>query len=860
MKAEDFLSDNVNASDFLAEESVKADDFLAENPVFRKKLAPRGDDPVFNAEAGLDEGRSPIVSALDFLTGHFPDTSKVKPEVQTVDGKLEINVPETAEVPFLQSPEMAIGAGATGAIKATGTLATKVLKGVEEAAGWATGGATDVAKAATKGATRVAENIVQPETLEAMVKGGSTKAMPKYAEGSSLNLERMDTTQDVLQFQNAMTKAAEKEIGKRRVSWNETVKAAEDLAWDEKEFLKQAKKKSFSAAEIHAARQINSNAMHDLFNTVRNMPADPLKRTDEMRLQVMDKINNYVEIMKATSQKSSEAGRALNIHKKMIAENPEFAADAYRKKVFDQMFDQMGGRELTDQMISDLSKIDFKDPKAVREILQKYHKAKVPDMFYEAWMNGLLSAPTTHFANILGNSLTIATKIPETAIAGMLKGKMPLREAQAETVGMLQGMKDGVRAAVKAFQTGVPSDMFAKVETSQLHAIPGKAGEVVRLPTRALTASDEFFKAIVYRAELNRQAFLIAEKEGLKGRAIGERMADILNGNDKAFKSIHEKAHHEALYRTFNAPLGRVGRTLMGARDVVPGFRYVVPFMRTPTNIAKFALERTPFNFAKIAHDYKTGKISPGQLSDELAKPVTGSLLAAATTIGVLDGNITGGPPKNNKERDLLYAKGWRPYSIKVGDTYYSYNRLEPLGSIMGMTADFVNESKSDAEINEKAGRIAFSFSRNIVSKTFMQGLSSVLDAVSDPGRYGGNWLEKTAGSVVPAAVGKAASGYDPYIRDVQTPWDAIQARIPGYSTKLPYKPGVNIHGYELPAQRAGSSIQRMFSPVEVSEEVEPNLRGILDAEIQMQRLTSGMNVTRRKSKEEIMREMRRTP
>lgn len=693
---------------------------------------------------------------------------------------------------------------------------------------------------------------------------GSTtaKELPKYAEGSSLNLERMATTDDYLRTQNELTKEFQKEIGKKKVSWKETEKAAAELGWDEKEFIKQAKKKGgFSAAEIEASRQIHTNAAHDIIKTAKEINAtDPLKYTDEMRLAFMDKAHNYVEIMKATSQKSSEAGRALNIHKKMIAENPEFAADAYRRKVLDQMFEQMGGRELTDKMIADLAQVDFKNPQAVRAILQQYHKAKVPDMFYEAWMNGLLSAPTTHFANIIGNSLTIATKVPETIIAGALKGKLPVREVGAETFGMLQGIKDGARAAVKAFQTGVPSDMFNKVETRHLHAIPGKLGEAVRIPTRALTASDEFFKAVVYRAELNRQAYLMASKEGLQGRALGERVAQILNGEDAAFKAIHGKAHDEALYRTFNKPLGEFGNSVMRLRDKAYPVKYIIPFIRTPANIAKFALERTPFNFSKIAHDYKVGKITRDQLSQELAKPIMGSLMAGATAVAVLEGNITGGPPKNKKERDILYAKGWRPYSIKAGDTYYGYNRLEPLGSIIGMTADFVNESKSDAEINEKAGRVMLSFSRNIASKTFLQGISSILDAISDPERYGGKWLEKTAGSVVPAAIGKVAQGFDPYIRDVQTPWEAIQARIPIYSTKLPYRPGVNVHGYEIPAQRAGTAMQRMLSPIEVSREVDQPMRGMLDAELDMQRLYSGMGKLKRKTKEEMMRETRKTP
>ncbi|HRT71566.1 MAG TPA: hypothetical protein P5308_09410, partial [Syntrophales bacterium] len=535
------------------------------NATFRKKIVrpPEGVDPAISATMGTAEetDRPMWVKVADFLTGHFPDYRNVKPEVQTVDGKLQVNVPESAEVPFLQSPEMAVGAGVAGAVKAAGGLAAKVIKGVEESAGYLTGGATDIAKAGVKGAAKIARNI-DPLNLEAMVKGGRIGDLPKYAEGSAINLEKLDTTQDVKQLLNSLTKKIEGEIGKKRVSWEETEKLANELGWDTKELIRQHKKKGgFTSAEHFAARQLHLNAIEDLNNTLRNIPADPLKRTDDMRLALLDKINNYLEVAKTTSRVATEAGRSLNIYRKMIAENPEFAADAYRRKMIESMMDSMGGRELTDEMIRELQKVDFKDPKAVRELIQKYYKASVPDMIYEAWINGLLSAPPTHFANIIGNSLTMATKIPESAVSRMLKGKSPIGELRAETYGALQGIMDGVRAAVKAYKTGMPSDMFSKLEMTHMNAIPGKLGENIRIPTRALTAADEFFKSVAYRTELHRQAYLAAEKEGLKGDKLRNRIAEILNSPDSAtFKMIHDKAHEDALYRTFNKPLGEAGR------------------------------------------------------------------------------------------------------------------------------------------------------------------------------------------------------------------------------------------------------------------------------------------------------------
>jgi hypothetical protein len=43
-----------------------------------------------------------------------------------------------------------------------------------------------------------------------------------------------------------------------------------------------------------------------------------------------------------------------------------------------------------------------------------------------------------------------------------------------------------------------------KVQAADYHAIPGRAGRIIRIPTRALTASDELFKVINRHAAIKR--------------------------------------------------------------------------------------------------------------------------------------------------------------------------------------------------------------------------------------------------------------------------------------------------------------------------------------------------------------------
>ena len=535
----------------------------------------------------------------------------------------------------------------------------------------------------------------------------------------------------------------------------------------------------------------------------------------------------------------------------MMAENPDFVQNKTRETAFKKMFDANGGKKLTDDMINDLQKIDFNDPVAVRNILQKYHKATIPDKLFEAWLNGILSNPTTHMANLIGNSLTMLTKVPETAIAGVLRGKLPLGEIKVELLGMVQGIKEGAMAGVKAFQTGMPADMVTKLEHTRYNAISGTKGKIIRIPTRALTAADEFFKAVVYRSETNRLAYLKAVQETKGGANISRRMAEILN-DPKLNADIFNKAREEAQYRTFQKQLGTFGTKVMSLRDSVYPMKYIIPFIKTPTNIMKFTLERTPANFAKIMWDFRKGKITAEQLSSELSKPVLGSLISAAAVLYVLDGTITGGAPKNKKERELKYASGWQPYSIKIGDTYYSYSRLEPLGSILGLTADFVNTVKyaDEKTYNEIASELVLSVTKNLSSKTFLSGLSKFMDALSDPEHYGATYIEQLAGSLVPSGVAAVARSTDPYMREVESPLDSMKARIPMLSKTLPYREGA----YGVPVENQGGLLN-MISPIKVSKETE--YKELADRDLELLKEQRILEKDKRRVKKELSRERR---
>ena len=97
----------------------------------------------------------------------------------------------------------------------------------------------------------------------------------------------------------------------------------------------------------------------------------------------------------------------------------------------------------------------------------------------------------------------------------------------------------------------------ARSKLAKYRAIPsvkvGKAeigGKQVRIPGRLLMAEDEFFKAIGYRQEINAQAFRLAANEGLKGKALAKRVAELkANPTDEMAKAARLSRREADLHK-----------------------------------------------------------------------------------------------------------------------------------------------------------------------------------------------------------------------------------------------------------------------------------------------------------------------
>jgi hypothetical protein len=280
---------------------------------------------------------------------------------------------------------------------------------------------------------------------------------------------------------------------------------------------------------------------------------------------------------------------------------------------------------------------------------------------------------------------------------------------------------------------------------------------------------------------------------------------------------IIDRARQVAEERTFTNPLDKnegflsnMGKHITKATRSMPALTLFFPFVRTPLNLLFYGGRRValPFvnrdvagvvkylNHLRLGHDAGVISTARNRVTRELASPdamvrndAHGRFLGAAafTTIGIsaaAAGDITGGGPRDPAMRKLMQEAGWKPYSIKIGDTYISYQRLDPFATMIGMWADMYDYGKyaEGAGIDEVESIMAAMFVPmvdNIKSKSYLQGMTDIVGVLQDPAAQFGKTAGRITGSVVPSFVAQFREFTDPHMTEMRSIMDRVVNRVP---------------------------------------------------------------------------------
>ena len=234
------------------------------------------------------------------------------------------------------------------------------------------------------------------------------------------------------------------------------------------------------------------------------------------------------------------------------------------------------------------------------------------------------------------------------------------------------------------------------------------------------------------------------------------------------------------------AAIGNLGKAASGLVQQVPALGMIIPFVKTPTNLAAWALERSPSSAGRML--YKQWQ-NPELRGEVMGRLCAGTLMYGTMMTLAMSGKLTGRGPNDPNVRKALVDSGWQPNSFKIGETWVQYARMDPLATIFGMAADMVEIAShkytdqdflnaTDAIAKVSIGTIA----NNLVNKTYLAGLKGTLDAITSWETKGDAFVKQYAGSFVPNIIAQSNLVMNDDLAAPQGALDAIRSRIPGLS------------------------------------------------------------------------------
>lgn len=318
---------------------------------------------------------------------------------------------------------------------------------------------------------------------------------------------------------------------------------------------------------------------------------------------------------------------------------------------------------------------------------------------------------------------------------------------------------------------------------------------------------------------LYNQGLEMARARGETSPDAAKRFADsyafqqIESTDGQVLQELAEKGREGAQKATFTTPLkdGTISANIQDFVNATPWARLVLPFVRTPANILAWASSRlaTPIT----AVDHVIGKISPelatnlrrqGEtLAKSMSDPdpsvrgeaygrfIAGTGATLAFTQLVFTGRVTGGGPKDPDQRRALEATGWLPYSMKVGDSYVSYDRIDPFRTMLGTLADLGEVMQWSGEENQEDAQTAVisavaAMTNNFTNKSYLTGVKAFTDLIFSPIQETEGFFERYAETVVPNFISQGIT--QPFEDDLvhtRSLVDSIRKRLPGYGDSL---------------------------------------------------------------------------
>ena len=499
----------------------------------------------------------------------------------------------------------------------------------------------------------------------------------------------------------------------------------------------------------------------------------------QLILQAMHEGNAaYVsELLTLYTRNSTTAAQAMQAQSMFRKLSPEGQLMSVQKAISDLNEKYGTAVELDEADVKDF--LDAETPeerqKATEKIVEKAAQ-NVPGTFRAKYDTlrylAMLGNPRTHIRNILGNTLfqipvTVKNRVGaiiegaasiatggKTERSKSILGANPFGKLAAECRADFSNAKDFLEQSSKynEGQTSL-SDIEKKAKAFSDDNLIGKAvNKGSDFNSRALEAEDTAAKKWIYTQSM--AGFLKAN--GYK--SMSDAPQSVLN-------RARDYAAQEALRNTFNdknvvsdavSDLGKLSKSDNPAKKfagyIVEG---MVPFKRTPTNIAVRAAEYSPVGAVLGAVDTVRGakakdvvQVSKGL--DRVATGLSGTALMLAGFLAAGAGYVTGGDDDDDRQQAFNDLTGHQNYALELKNgTSITLDWLAPEAIPFFVGAELYNQGLDQGLQFKDVLSAVKNASAPMLEMSMLQGLNDTFDSAA----YAKNRGDSVLGSVVMSAL-----------------------------------------------------------------------------------------------------------
>jgi len=520
---------------------------------------------------------------------------------------------------------------------------------------------------------------------------------------------------------------------------------------------------------IDTARALDIPPTKENLNKIlRDMPNANLNT--KLRQMAVDSANDLAEYLKTVDTGNLSKLETKTVRDKFMRTQGIWKTAAGLRTEASHLFRSMGIDVLEGENMSvlakELKKIVGESGDDMVKMMNKSQKIVTPskgETVISIWYNVILSGWKTWARNILDT-----TSIMFSETFSKVANPTTIMEVPRFVAGMLNAIPSSLYRAGRVL---IGKEKFSSKLSYTKNIEPYFKSKqanlwLTEISGRILEAQDVVMSNMVKEAEK------VVNKFGKQMEKAGIDKSTAVKLNNAMMEQFSERN----TYR--NQPMGVMGAISGGISKItekVKALKFIVPFTRVVANVIDRKVDYLPFSnlvrtFGKkyiqqeanivlkksgvsaTKFDIIRPVIEKRLRQQQLGRLYLGTLVTTGAYSLAKNDRISAGGPSNLNHKKQLEATGWRPYSIKLGDTWVPYLYLGPLSGIfaaVGSISDAIKYGKVDEEIWTKLSDGIVGFMQSNLSQSFLSGVSDLFDVMSgqqDPKK----WVNRLITGLVP--------------------------------------------------------------------------------------------------------------